>query len=218
MENPNTFDTNYIKSCIRDHKGMMEIYKNTRKNIIDQIETLSEEESALTMPGNNGDNLGIRSFGIVDTVYSQHAQLARSNLFKRQQSLMKYLDSVEERIDSLHRILQIFNMVALLYPIHYGIADAYLHEGAREEDKKDSALKEDSGYRRLENEYGSSHKTLRLMVNNVCELVRELTIEDLNGANIAALSEPEIKDKLSKELVESLDKYEFNQRKGKKQN
>ncbi len=205
-------DINYIKSCIMNRKMLISIYQNTRKNIVEQIEALSEEEAALVLPGGeNQDNLGIRSSGIVDAAYSQHAKLAKANIFKRQKSLMRHLDEVEDRINSLHRIIQIFNLCSILYPMHYAICEAYLYR-RDEETEKNSAYKEESGYRKLEIKFGSSHKTLRVMLNNLCEMVRELTIADLAGENIIALSPDEIKDKLSKELVEALDKNEFNQR------
>lgn len=206
----NELDVNYIRSCIKDHKIMFDTYRNTRNNIMKQIEVLSEEESALVLPGGNGDNLGIRSTGIVDTAYENHAKLAQANIFARKTSLMKNLDHIEDRMDALHRVLQMFHMVALVYPMHYCVSEAYLYK-SNEDEKK--AIREDSGYRKLETEYGSSHKTLRAMVNNVCEMVRELVIADCDGANVALLSPAGIKDKLSKELVAALDKLEYNQRK-----
>lgn len=209
-------DVNYVKSCIMNRKRLLGIFQNTRKNILEQIDELAAEEEAIVFQGgSNQDNLGIRSSGFTDAAYNQHAKLSQANIFERQKKLMQCLDQIEDNINSLHRILQIFNMCAIPYPIHYGICEEYLYR--REDDEKNKTVyKEESGFRSLETKYGSSHKTLRAMINNTCEMVRQLTVADLRGEDATLLSPEEIKNKLSKELKEALDKNEFSASRGRK--
>ncbi len=209
-------DVNYVKSCIMNRKRLLGIFQNTRKNILEQIDELAAEEEAIVFPGgSNQDNLGIRTSGFTDAAYNQHARLSQANIFERQKKLMQCLDQIEDNINSLHRILQIFNMCAIPYPIHYGICEEYLYR-REDEEKNKTAYKEESGFRSLETKYGSSHKTLRVMINNTCEMVRQLTVVDLRGEDVALLSPEEIKNKLSKELKEALDKNEFSASRGRK--
>ena len=209
-------DVNYVKSCIMNRKRLLGIYQNTKKNILEQIDELVAEEAAIVFPGGGSqDNLGIRSSGFTDAAYNQHAKLSQANIFERQKKLMQCLDQIEDNINSLHRILQIFNMCAIPYPIHYGICEEYLYR--REDGEKNkTAYKEESGFRSLETKYGSSHKTLRAMINNMCEMVRQLTVADLQGEDATLLSPEEIKDKLSKELIDALDKNQIIASRGRK--
>lgn len=204
-------DINYVKSCIMNRKRLLGIFQNTRKNILEQIDELAAEEEAIVFQGgSNQDNLGIRSSGFTDAAYNQHARLSQANIFERQKKLMQCLDRIEDNINSLHRILQIFNMCAIPYPLHYGICEEYLYRGG---EKNKTAYKEESGFRSLETKYGSSHKTLRAMINNMCEMVRQLTVADLQGEDATP---EEIKNKLSKELIDALDKNEFSASRGRK--
>lgn len=209
-------DVNYVKSCIMNRKRLLGIYQNTKKNILEQIDELVAEEAAIVFPGGESqDNLGIRSSGFTDAAYNQHARLSQANIFERQKKLMQCLDRIEDNINSLHRILQIFNMCAIPYPIHYGICEEYLYR-REDEEKNKTVYKEESGFRSLETKYGSSHKTLRAMINNMCEMVRQLTVADLRGEDVTLLSPEEIKNKLSKELIDALDKNEFSASRGRK--
>lgn len=209
-------DVNYVRSCIMNRKRLLGIYQNTRKNILEQIDELAAEEAAIVFPaGGSHDNLGIRSSGFTDAAYNQHAKLSQANIFERQKKLMQCLDQIEDNINSLHRILQIFNMCAIPYPIHYGICEEYLYR-REDEEKNKTVYKEESGFRSLETKYGSSHKTLRAMINNTCEMVRQLTVADLRGEDATLLSPEEIKNKLSKELIDALDKNEFSASRGRK--
>lgn len=96
----------------------------------------AEEEAIVFQGGSNQDNLGIRSSGFTDAAYNQHAKLSQANIFERQKKLMQCLDQIEDNINSLHRILQIFNMCAIPYPIHYGICEEYLYRREDEEKTK----------------------------------------------------------------------------------
>ena len=138
-------DVNYVKSCIMNRKRLLGIFQNTRKNILEQIDELAAEEEAIVFQGgSNQDNLGIRSSGFTDAAYNQHAKLSQANIFERQKKLMQCLDQIEDNINSLHRILQIFNMCAIPYPIHYGICEEYLYR-REDEEKNKTVYKEESG-------------------------------------------------------------------------
>lgn len=47
-------------------------------------------------------------------------------------------------------------------------------------------------------------------------MVRQLTVADLRGEDATLLSPEEIKNKLSKELIDALDKNEFSASRGRK--
>lgn len=188
----------FIKSVIMDYDSLMQIYREARKNIVKQMEDLSFEESALIMPGKSTDNLGIRSSGISDQIFSQYLKVNQAKIKERSKSLAKSLVDIEDKIDFYNRVLQMFHLCSKWYPIHYGVVENYLYNN----EHGTMTQKE------LETKFNKTHTTLMKMVNDLCELVGILVVHSMTGEEVDRWTLAELNSNLSKEIVKSLEKHE----------
>ena len=181
---------------IKDAQRVKETWLRMKKQILQEISIIDEQDTALCMPmGLDYSKPNIQTSQNIDNVHNIYERISSLRLREKRENYVSQLSQFDAQLNKLERVLFICRQMSLYYPDHARVVDMLYITGGNTVSDAAQKLKK-------------TKATIIEMRNNTIQAITNIYNYSIENCEIIGLDSNNIGEVIGSELTETINKNE----------
>lgn len=197
-------DIEYVKACLQGHTVMRHVNAVARKQIIEEIDRLSELEMSIYLPSVSKIDLIPSIGGKTDSTYRAYQKLENSKIESERKSLYEQLQDIDANEHRMKRVIISYHKMSGIMPLHYSIVNNLWFSSSPNNQRE--------SIHTLKRSLNRGADTLYKMLEDMAEAVCCIANSAIPTRSIGRAKQSSLLSLMPGELVTRMRKHESNTR------